>query len=53
MSQPSEEAVILRQMLDIYEQSTRMLKENAGIELDAKDKKTLAKLEKQLAKVTS
>ena len=51
MSQPSDEVIILRQMLDIHEKSTRML-EQAGIEIDPKDKRELARLEKRLAKAT-
>jgi len=52
MSQPSDEIIILREMLDIHERSTRMLRD-AGIPLDPDDAKKLVKLEKQLERATS
>lgn len=52
MSQPSDEVIILREMLDIHERSTRMLRE-AGIPIDPEDERKLVKLEKQLKGATS
>ena len=51
MSEPSEEATILRRMLDIHEQSTRALRD-AGIELPRDDVRRLKRLEKKLADAT-
>ncbi len=52
MSEDSNKVVILRQMLDIHEQSTRALKD-AGIELPEDDKRELKRLEKELQAETS
>lgn len=46
-----DEITILREMLDIHERSTRMLKD-AGIPIDPEDARKLARLERQLKKVT-
>jgi hypothetical protein len=53
MSQPSPEAVILRQILDIKERYLGYAIEAGAIVIDRKDERELKRLERELAKVTN